>query len=73
MKNADPLTILTYMIGVGLLLILGRFAVTGQLSVELLGAMGTIVGSLVTALATRPKKQLDETKKEEGEDDAGNK
>ncbi|EYB66924.1 hypothetical protein DEIPH_ctg063orf0003 [Deinococcus phoenicis] len=55
MKNADPLTILTVIVGLGLLLVLGRFAVTGELSEGLLGVMATIIGGLVTALSNRKK------------------
>ena len=55
MKNIDPLMILTVLVGLGLLLVLGRFAVTGDLPTELLTVMGTMIGGLVTALSTRKK------------------
>lgn len=51
----DPLTILTYVVGIGLLLVLGRYAVTGQLDDKILAGLGTILGGLITALATRRK------------------
>ena len=51
----DPLVILTWIVGVGLLLVLGRYAVTGQLDDKILAGMGTILGGLITALATRKK------------------
>lgn len=55
MKNIDPLMILTVLVGLGLLMVLGRFAVTGDLPTELLTVMGTMIGGLVTALSTRKK------------------
>lgn len=56
MKNVDPLLlVLTICVGLGLLLVLGRFAVTGELSEGLLGVMATILGSLITALSTKKK------------------
>lgn len=64
----DPLLMLTYAVGVGLLLVLGRFAVTGELNEGLLGVMSTIIGGLVAALGTR-KKELEEEKG--GKDDDG--
>lgn len=51
----DPLVILTWIVGAGLLLVLGRYAVTGQLDDKILAGMGTILGGLITALATRKK------------------
>ncbi|GGK91308.1 hypothetical protein [Deinococcus radiotolerans] len=51
----DPLVILTWIVGLGLLLVLGRYAVTGQLDDKILAGMGTILGGLITALATRKK------------------
>lgn len=55
MKNIDPLMILTVLVGLGLLMVLGRFVVTGDLPTELLTVMGTMIGGLVTALSTRKK------------------
>lgn len=55
MKQPDPLLLLTYVVGLGLLLVLGRFAATGELSEGLLGVMATILGSLITALRERKK------------------
>ena len=51
----DPLVILTWIVGIGLLMVLGRYAVTGQLDDKILAGMGTILGGLITALATRKK------------------
>ncbi len=51
----DPLLLMTYAVGVGLLLVLGRFAVTGDLNEGLLGIMSTIIGGLITALSTRKR------------------
>lgn len=51
----DPLVILTWIVGAGLLLVLGRYAFTGQLDDKILAGMGTILGGLITALATRKK------------------
>lgn len=55
----DPLVILTWIVGAGLLLVLGRYAVTGELDDKILAGMGTILGGLITALATRGKKDGD--------------
>lgn len=55
MKQPDPLLLLTYAVGLGLLLVLGRFAFTGELSVELLSVLGTMIGALITGLSTRKK------------------
>lgn len=55
----DPLVILTWIVGIGLLMVLGRYAVTGQLDDKILAGMGTILGGLITALATRGKKDGD--------------
>lgn len=51
----DPLTLLTSIVGVALLLVFGRYAVTGQLDDKILAGLGTILGGLITALATRKK------------------
>lgn len=53
----DPLVILTWIVGAGLLLVLGRYAATGQLDDKILAGMGTILGGLITALATRGSKK----------------
>lgn len=72
MKSPDPLLLLTYAVGLGLLLVLGRFAVTGDLNEGLLGIMSTIIGGLITALTTRKKEETKtedkkaETKQEDG-------
>lgn len=71
MKSPEPLLLLTYAVGLGLLLILGRFAVTGDLNEGLLGIMSTIIGGLITALSTR-KKEDDKGKKDDKEDGHGN-
>lgn len=55
MKLNDPLFVLTLIVGAGLLLVLGRFVVTGELSEGLLSVMATIIGGLITALSTRKK------------------
>lgn len=55
MKLNDPLFVLALIVGAGLLLMLGRFAVTGELSEALLSVMATIIGGLITALSTRKK------------------
>lgn len=56
MKQPDPLQTLTYVVGLGLLLVLGRFAVTGDPpSSELLSALGVMFGALTAALGTRGK------------------
>lgn len=55
MKLNDPLFVLALVVGAGLLLMLGRFAVTGELSEALLSVMATIIGGLITALSTRKK------------------
>lgn len=57
MKQPDPLFLLTVFVGIGLLIVLGRFAVTGELSEGLLGVMSTIIGGLITALTTRKKEK----------------
>lgn len=59
MKQLDPLLLLTIAVALGLLLILGRFAATGQLSEGLFSVMATILGSLITALSTRKKEKDD--------------
>ncbi|GGR69615.1 hypothetical protein GCM10008959_34400 [Deinococcus seoulensis] len=51
----DPLVVLTWIVGAMLLLVFGRYAVTGQLDEKVLTGMGTILGGLITALATRKK------------------
>ncbi|WP_295814568.1 hypothetical protein [uncultured Deinococcus sp.] len=51
----DPLTIITWMVGVALLMVIGRYAVTGQLDDKILAGLGTMLGGLITALATRKK------------------
>ncbi|GGJ65411.1 hypothetical protein [Deinococcus aquiradiocola] len=53
----DPLVILTWIIGAALLLVFGRYAVTGQLDDKILAGLGTILGGLITALATRGAKK----------------
>lgn len=65
MKQPDPLLLMTYAVGLGLLLVLGRFAVTGELSESLLSVLATIIGGLVTALTTRKDKGKDK----EGQDE----
>lgn len=66
MKDTDPLLlILTVFVGLGLLVVLGRFAATGELSEGLLTVMATMLGTLVTAITTSRKK-----KDREGEDDS---
>ncbi|MBZ9750748.1 hypothetical protein K7W42_07725 [Deinococcus sp. HMF7604] len=52
----DPLWLLTGIVGFGLLLVLGRYAVTGQLDEKILTGMSTILGGLIAALASRGKK-----------------
>lgn len=51
----DPLTIITWIVGVALLMVIGRYAVTGQLDDKILAGLGTMLGGLITALATRKK------------------
>ncbi|GGS09837.1 hypothetical protein [Deinococcus sedimenti] len=51
----DPLVVLTWIVGAMLLLVFGRYAATGQLDEKVLTGMGTILGGLITALATRKK------------------
>lgn len=51
----DPLVILTWLVGAGLLLVLGRYAATGQLDDKILTGLGTILGGLIAALSTRKK------------------
>lgn len=64
MKDVDPLLLIpTAVVSLGLLLVLIRFAVTGEASTELLTILSTMMGGLVTAIATRKKK---------GDDDDGN-
>ena len=53
----DPLVILTWVIGSALLLVFGRYAITGQLDDKILAGLGTILGGLITALATRGGKK----------------
>lgn len=55
MKNLDPLLLLTAVVGAGLLMLLGRFVVTGELNEGLLSVMATMIGGLITALSTRKK------------------
>ncbi len=43
------------MVGVALLMVIGRYAVTGQLDDKILAGLGTMLGGLITALATRKK------------------
>ena len=51
----DPLSILTWIIGAALLLVIGRYAVTGQLDDKILAGLASMLGALITALATRKK------------------
>jgi ABC-type sulfate transport system permease component len=53
----DPLTLLTWVVGLALLTVFGRFAFTGDLNKEALGTLATVTGVLVTALSTRKKKE----------------
>ena len=55
----DPLLLLTWIVGAGLLMVLGRYMVTGQLDEKILAALGTVLGALITALTTRGKKDGD--------------
>lgn len=64
MKSPEPLLVLTWAVSLGLVLILGRAAITGELNEGLLGIMSTIIGGLATALATRKKE--DSKDKEDG-------
>ncbi|TSA80783.1 hypothetical protein FNU79_16195 [Deinococcus detaillensis] len=60
----DPLTVLTYMIGAAILMVLGRYAVTGDPpDKDLLAGLSTIIGGLVTALSVRKKKGDDDDSK----------
>lgn len=60
MRTPDPLAALTWIVGAMLLLVFGRYAVTGELDEKVLTGMGTILGGLITALATRGKKDGDD-------------
>lgn len=61
MKDVDPLLLIpTAVVSLGLLVVLGRFAVTGEASTELLTILSTMMGGLVTAIATRKKKGGDD-------------
>ncbi|MFC6591663.1 hypothetical protein ACFP81_06335 [Deinococcus lacus] len=46
----QPLLILTYCAGAGLLAVLGRYVVTGDLNTEVLTALGTTIAALIGAL-----------------------
>lgn len=51
----DPLAILTWIIGAAVLMVIGRYTVTGQLDEKILAALGTVLGALITAISTRKK------------------
>mgnify|MGYP000344856756 FL=1 len=51
----DPLLLLTAIVGLALLLVVGRYTVTGQLDEKILAALGTVLSGLIAALANRRK------------------
>lgn len=51
----DPLLLLTGIVGLALLLVVGRYTVTGQLDEKILAALGTVLSALIAALSTRKK------------------
>ena len=51
----DPLLLLTGIVGLALLLVVGRYTVTGQLDEKILAALGTVLSGLIAALANRRK------------------
>lgn len=55
-RPIDPLLIVTIMVGLALLALVGRYAVTGQpLDKDILTTLGTIFGGLLAALANKRK------------------
>ncbi len=56
MKQPDPILLLALAVGAAILLLVGRSALTGEPLAEApLAVLGTMLGSLVTALSTRKK------------------
>jgi hypothetical protein len=55
MKNIEPLSVITAVVSAALLLVIGRYAVTGDLNKDLLSILATVFGGLITALSTRGK------------------
>jgi len=55
MKTPDPLLVITVAVSAALLLVIGRYAVTGDLNKDLLSILATVFGGLITALSTRGK------------------
>lgn len=53
----DPLTLLTAVLGLAVLVIFGRYAVTGTLDKDALTLLCTSIGVLIPVLSARRKKQ----------------
>lgn len=55
----DPLFIITVAVGLCLLAVFGRYAVTGTFDKDIAGVLATVLGGLITALSTRKKDDND--------------
>lgn len=56
----DPLLIITAAVSLCLLVVFGRYAVTGTFDKEVAGVLATVLGGLITALSTRRQQKDDD-------------